>query len=171
MFAYFSRVHRSVFAIAVLLLTVSCSPDKPASLEIGDSAPGFALQDLKGKTVQLADFKGSPVVIRFFLTDCKFCRADTPILNDYFIRYAEKGLGMVYVEALGIERARLDNFVDEFEIAFPVLQDKGGKVAASYKVRALPQTIILDPDHRIIAAILGGISEPELNTILSPYLD
>ena len=171
MFTYFSRMSARVFVFAVLVLAVSCTSEKQASLEIGDSAPGFALLDLEGKSVNLADYGGSPVVIRFFLTDCKFCRADTPILNEYYIRYAEKGLRMLYIDSLGIERVRLNSFAEEFEIAFPVVQDTGGRIASDYKVRALPQTIVLDPEHRIIAAILGGVSEPELNKLLSPYLD
>ena len=57
-----------------------------------------------------------------------------------------------------------------------IMSDRGNhyylktSVSMSYKVKALPQTIILDPQHKIIAAILGGVSEQELNGLLSPYL-
>jgi hypothetical protein len=33
-----------------------------------------------------------------------------------------------------------------------------------------PQTIIIGPDHRILAAILGGVSEAELKSLLGGYL-
>jgi len=155
----------------VLWVLAACSQEEPGSLAIGDKAPSFTLQDLQGNTVRLSDYAGSPVVLRFFLTDCKFCRADTPILNEYYERYREKGLRMLYIDTLGVERTRLDSFVEEFAIGFPVAQDSGSSVSRSYKVRALPQTIVLSPEHAIIGAILGGISEPELNRLLSPYLD
>jgi len=74
-----------------LLLLVSCSSDESSMLKIGDQAPGFSLPDLKGRTVRLADYAGSPVVLRFFLIDCKYCRADTPILNTYFRRSGKNG--------------------------------------------------------------------------------
>ncbi|MHB8791089.1 MAG: TlpA family protein disulfide reductase [Desulfobulbaceae bacterium] len=153
-----------------LIVLAGCNADSPASLKIGDPAPPFTVQSLDGMSISLADYQGSPVVVRFILTDCKYCRADTPVLNDYYARYGAKGLRVLYVDTLGVERATLEAFVKELAIEFPVARDGGGKVAASYRIKALPQTIVLSPDHKIIAAILGGVSEPELNSLLSPYL-
>lgn len=156
--------------LSLLVVLAGCKTDSPASLKIGDPAPPFTVQGLDGKVISLAEYQGSPVVVRFILTDCKYCRADTPVLNDYYTRYAAKGLRVLYVDTLGVEQGTLENFVKELAIEFPVARDVSGKVAASYKVKALPQTIVLSPDHKIIAAILGGVSEPELNGLLSPYL-
>ncbi|MHB8811000.1 MAG: TlpA family protein disulfide reductase [Desulfobulbaceae bacterium] len=156
--------------LLVLVLLAGCGGDSPANLKIGDPAPPFTVQGLDGKTISLADYQGSPVVVRFFLTDCKYCRADTPILNEYYTRYAAKGLRVLYVDTLGIDQGALAAFASELAIKFPVARDVGGKITASYRVKALPQTIVLSPDHKIIGAILGGVSEPELNRLLSPYL-
>jgi peroxiredoxin len=165
---------RRPFVYQVLLLSLivlaGCKDDSPASLKIGDPAPPFTVQSLDGKSISLADYQGSPVVVRFILTDCKYCRADTPVLNDYYTRYAAKGLRVLYVDTLGVEPATLEAFAGELDIRFPVARDGSGRVAASYRIKALPQTIVLSPDHKIIAAILGGVSEPELNSLLTPYL-
>ena len=168
-----SLLHAFFFQVLLLLALITltgCGDNSPASLQIGDPAPTFTVQRLDGKTISLADYQGSPVVVRFFLTDCKFCRADTPILNDYYARYSSKGLRVLYIDTLGIDQVALETFVRELAIKFPVARDVDGKATASYRVRALPQTIVLSPDHKIIAAILGGVSEPELNRLLSPYL-
>lgn len=156
--------------LLALVALAGCGDDAPAKLKIGDPAPPFTVQDLDGKIISLADYQGSPVVVRFFLTDCKFCRADTPVLNDYYVRYSAKGLRVLYVDTLGIDRKARESFARELAIKFPVARDADGKITASYRVKALPQTIVLSPDHKIIAAILGGVSEPELNKLLSPYL-
>ena len=74
------------FLLTLTLLGV-CSGVKSARLKMGDPAPEFLVEDLKGKSHRLSDFKGRPVVIRFFVTDCKFCKADTPIFNDYYNKY------------------------------------------------------------------------------------
>jgi len=157
-----------IFLLLPMLLT-SCSQEKGKKLEIGDSAPTFSLQDLDGEVFNLSDLKGSPVLLRFFLVDCKFCRADTPVFNDFYTRYHKKGLQVLYIDSLGIDQKVVKAFVKELGIVFPVAQDVGGTVSSSYNVRALPQTIVLDPEHMIIAAILGGVSEPELTQLLSPY--
>lgn len=153
-----------------LAMLAGCGESSPPALEIGDTAPAFTVLSLEGKAISLADYQGSPVVVRFILTDCPYCRADTSVLNDYYRRYSGKGLRMLYVDTLGIDRGTLATFAREMEIKFPVAQDIDGKVAASYHVKALPQAIVLSPDHKIIAAILGGVSAPELDRLLSPYL-
>ena len=162
---------RLLFIILLMfpLLFAGCSQEKTAKLQIGDKAPSFALEDLEGNPIRLSDLKGSPVLMRFFLTDCKYCRADTPVFNDFYDRYQARGLQVLYIDSLGMDRNVVQAFVDELGIRFPVAQDKGGTVSSNYQVRALPQTIVLDPRHTIIAAILGSVSEAELTRLLSPY--
>ena len=159
-----------ILVVCLVSVLVSCSQDKKETLKVGDSAPDFSVRDLEGNVFTLSDFEGLPIVMRFFLTDCKFCRADTPMFNEYYTRYGDKHLRLIYVDSLGLDRNTLEAFKEEFKISFPVARDEGGTVAARYKVKALPQTVILDPQHKIIAAILGSSSEEEFQEILSPYL-
>lgn len=164
-------MYRTIVSILLLIavFTLSCSREKEA-VKIGDSAPGFTVKDLDGNRISLADYGGSPVILRFFLTDCQYCRADTPVFNDYFSRYASQGLKILYLDSLDMDRKALSAFQKELAIPFPIVLDSGGSVAGSYKVRALPQTIVLSSEHKIIAAILGGVSREELNRVLAPYI-
>ncbi len=160
-----------LFSLILLSLLVSCSPqENKAPLKVGNKAPDFTVTDLDGKPFSLSEYLGSPVILRFFLTDCKFCRADTPVFNDYYTRFHSQGLRIIYIDTLGINTQELDTFRRELKIVFPVAPDTGGTVAAAYSVKALPQTVVLDPQHKIVAAILGGVSEPELKGLLAPYL-
>ena len=140
------------FLLSLMLsaLLTACGDDQADKLKIGDKAPAFSLQDLDGNRISLSDMKGSPVILRFFLTDCKFCRADTPVFNDFYTRYHKKGLQVLYIDSLGVDPKVVNTFVKELGILFPVARDHGGKVSARYNVRALPQTIVLDPDHKIL---------------------
>jgi len=160
------------YAVTILLLSVlvSCSQQPQKSLKVGDQAPDFTLKDIQGRVFSLEESEGKPVILRFFLPDCKFCRADTPIFNRFYERYKSKGLRVIYIETLGITDQELQKFQQKLHIPFPVARDLNGKVAAAYTVKALPQTVVLDKEHKIIAAILGGVSAPELQKLLSPYL-
>lgn len=166
-----TRRRRAAAAVLVLLccLLTACGQQKQSQLRIGDSAPHFTLRDLDGNQVSLADYTGYPVVLRFILTDCKFCRADSPFFNRQYVRYGKLGLGMLYIESLGVNPSVLEAFVRELAVTFPVLRDSGGEVAAKYRIRTLPQTVVLDPEHKIAAAMLGSVSEQELEELLSPY--
>ena len=163
--------HFFLLPLALLLvLTVSCEQRRVSRLKVGDQAPAFELADLEGNLVSLAAYQGSPVVLRFWSTDCKYCRADTPVFNDYFTKYKVKGLKVVYINTLDRGGEEVRAFVEDLDIVFPVVLDRDGRVAASYNVRVVPQTIIMDPQHRIVAGILGGVSEAELQELLQPYL-
>lgn len=163
----------SVFLLCfVLIVIIACSGCDSAAkkLKIGDTAPEFSGTDLSGQPLSLAGYHGQPVILRFWSTDCKFCRADTPIFNQYFEKYKSKGLRVVYINRHSDE-ATVRQFVSELEIGFPVLIDKDGSISAKYNIKVEPQTIILSPDHKIVAAILGGVSEAEMKNILDGYFN
>lgn len=158
-------------ALVLLVLVAGCAggnAEKP--LKLGDQAPPFTVRDLAGQTVSLAAWRGKPVVLRFWSTDCKFCRADTPIFNAYFDKYRAQGLQVVYISRNPDEKTVRD-FVVDLDIRFPVVIDTKGELAALYHVKVDPQTIVIDPRQKIVAAILGGVSEAELQKLLGGYLE
>jgi peroxiredoxin len=154
--------------LAALFLAGGCDKAE-RKLKVGDPAPAFAATSLAGETVSLAAFHGKPVILRFWSTECKYCRADTPIFNRYFDEYKEQGLGVIYINTES-SIAEVREFVEDLEVIFPVVA-QGGEIAEKFQVRIVPQTIILDPEHRIKAAILGGVSKEELQDLVGPHLD
>jgi cytochrome c biogenesis protein CcmG, thiol:disulfide interchange protein DsbE len=146
-----------------------CGEDTPKALRMGEEAPAFTAKDLHGREVSLATYAGKPVVLRFFLPDCKYCRADTAVFNDYYRDYKEKGLGVIYINT-DPKPGEVQKFVDDLGISFPVVLDPDRKIADQFRVQVVPQTIILDPAHRVIGAILGGVSKEELDNLLLPFL-
>jgi peroxiredoxin len=158
------------WALALGVFLAGCSADKETKrIKVGDAAPDFSATDLAGETFSLAAYRGRPVVIRFWSTDCKYCRADTPIFNTYFDKYRERGLQVVYISRNPDEKTVRD-FVADLGIRFPVVIDAKGELAALYHVKIDPQTIVIDPQQKIVAAILGGVSEAELQKLLGTYL-
>lgn len=161
----------SVFPLCFLFLFfAACSGGDQAAerLKVGDPAPDFSGTDLNGQPVSLSAYKGQPVILRFWSTECKFCRADTPIFNQYFKKYKDAGLRVVYVNRQSDEET-VRRFVTDLEVGFPVLLDKDGTISTRYNIKVTPQTIIISPDHRLVTAILGGVSEAELKKLLGGY--
>ena len=83
--------------------------------------------------------------------------------------HKDKGLGVIYINT-DPQPDEVQKFVDDLEIVFPVVLDPERKIADPYRVHVVPQTIILDPEHRVIGAILGGVSREELDNLLLPFL-
>jgi len=148
---------------------IGCDADAPKAIRMGEQAPAFTASDLHGKPVSLADHTGKPVILRFFVPDCKYCRADTVVFNDYYTRYQEKGLGVVYINTEP-KPGEVQKFADDLGIKFPVVLDPQRKVANQYRVQVVPQTVILDPGHRVVGVILGGVSKEQLDSLLLPFV-
>jgi len=155
-------------AVNVLLLN-SCSGDKKKAIRTGDTLSQFSGIDLEGKTFSLDSHKGSPVIVRFFLTNCPYCIADTPTFNEFYDKYRQKGLKIVYINNNGANSEEVQSFANELNIRFPVIFDPQGKIAKQYNIKVQPLTLILSPEHKLLAALLGGVSEAELNELLDKY--
>lgn len=149
---------------------VGCVNDEPYRLKIGDRAPDYKITDLDGELISSEKWRGFPVILRFWDTECKYCRADTPIFNRYFDAYRKRGLKVLYVATGNETLKRIDAFINDLAIIFPVAFDADGKLAERYQVKMVPQTIFISPDQKIITAILGGVGEAELEEIVGEFL-
>jgi len=166
MFAKYVTVVLLIFALFI----AACGGEDNKALAVGDQAPDFNALSLTGETIQLSKWKGSPVVLRFWSTECKYCRADTPIFNYYFDKYKKQGLHVIYVNTGQESLEVVNTFVADLEIAFPVIKEGGEAIGLQYNVKIVPQTIFISPDGRILTAILGGVGEAEFKEILGKYL-
>ena len=166
-----SRMAYFLFFAMIPLLLPGCSQEsEPIHVEVGAQAPDFAIKDLEGNVIILSYFEKNPVILRFWETDCKFCRADTPIINVYFEKYKDKGLKVLYISASTETRERVEGFINDLDLPFPVIMDTEAKIADMYNVILYPQTIFLAPGRIIQAIVPGGIGEAELDELVGPYL-
>ena len=162
-----------IFAFLVTRLLLGCDREREtpqANLQLGDSAPDFAAKDLDGNVTVLSSLRGSPVILRFFETQCRFCKADTPIFNEFYKKHQDTGVKILYVGSFYENEKALRAFTGELGTTFPVILDNGAKLADQYGIRAYPQTVFLSPEGKILAALLGAVSEAELTEILGKYL-
>ncbi|HSH12844.1 MAG TPA: TlpA disulfide reductase family protein, partial [Desulfurivibrionaceae bacterium] len=151
--------------ILALLAPLSACSREEKRLAVGDAGPDFLIEDLDGRALRLSELANRPVVLRFFVTDCKFCRADTGVFSDYYRKHQAQGLEVIYVTTTA-DRDQVRAFAKELQIPFPVAIDYDRKVSKAYNIKVEPQTVILGSDHRIRGAIRGGVGEKELDEIL-----
>jgi peroxiredoxin len=162
-----------IFVFLLGRLLIGCDKESAppsARLQLSDPAPDFAAKDLDGNVIVLSSLQGGPVILRFFETNCRFCKADTPVFTNYYKKHQDKGLKILYIGSFYESEKSLRAFVGELGTGFPVILDNGAKIADLYGIRAYPQTLFLSPDGKILAALLGGVGEAEMSEILGKYL-
>jgi peroxiredoxin len=160
-----------IFGFLLARLLLGCDRETPpAILNLGDTAPDFAAKDVDGKVIVLSSLAGGPVILRFFETNCRFCKADTPVFTEFYKNHRDRGLQILYVGSFYENEESLRTFARELGTTFPVILDNAAKLADLYGIRAYPQTLFIGPDRKILAAVLGGVGEAELTEILGKYL-
>jgi peroxiredoxin len=123
-----------------------------AQLEADDHKrehPEFALKDLSGKTWAFAELRGKVVLVNFWATWCPPCRKEMPDLETLYERFGSKGLVV-----LGIsdeEAAKVEPFIRERKVSFPVLLDPGRKVNELFVVEGIPKSFVYDREGKLVA--------------------
>lgn len=142
---------------------------KPAA-EPGRAAPNFALQDLDGQTVTLADFRGRLVLLNFWASWCGPCRGETPDLQALQARVGGAGFTVVGVnQQETASDAR--SFAAQFGVTYPVLLDRSGEVSNAYRVgRGLPVSVLVGPDGVVLRTYIGRVSAEDLAAIEDEHL-
>jgi peroxiredoxin/mono/diheme cytochrome c family protein len=122
-----------------------------ASTALADSKPvaDFTLQDHRGKTVSLSDFKDKPVVVLAFLgVECPLAKQYGSRLGKLARDYEEKGVAFVGLNPNSQDSlAQIGAFVRQHEIGFPVVKDLGNKVADKLQVLRTPEVVVLDKNR------------------------
>ena len=146
----------------------------------GKPAPAFTLEDLSGKKVSLANYKGKAVLINFWATWCGPCKIETPWLIDLRNQYAAQGFEVLGVSAddidrgdpqkLSDEKKEIARFVQQMHMPYPVLID-GDSISKPYGgLDALPASFFVDRDGTVVAAQLGLTSKDEIEANIKKAL-
>lgn len=115
----------------------------------------FALPGLDGHSRALAAERGRPVVVHFFATWCEPCKAELGTLQQFFATRGTK-LGVIAVN-VGEVPARVQNFLKETPVSFPVLLDGDRAVTKAWAVEGLPTSFVLDRNLKPILAVTSDL--------------
>jgi thiol-disulfide isomerase/thioredoxin len=131
--------------------------------EIGTDPAAFpeGVQDLDGKAVSLADYKGKIVLIDFWATWCGPCRAEIPHVVQAYERYKDKGFEVLGVTLDGPKDAsKVRLFAAENRMPWRQQHesrpDTRNTVAEAYEVEGIPHTVLVGRDGKVLRTGLRG---------------
>lgn len=125
----------------------------------GQPAPDFALQNLAGEEISLADYAGQPVLVFFWATWCGYCRNEIATISAMFPELQEQGLVILSVDIME-DASVVADYAEEMGIEFPILLDADARLADRYYVRGVPTNVFIDREG-VIARMFPGAPEPE----------
>lgn len=151
-----------IAVIGLLGFLVNGLHEKPA-VATGDQVIDFKLQDVNGKTYQLSDFKGQPVVLNFFATWCQPCIDEAPELEAFGRENQDAKLIII---ARGEPEKRIEKYIDETDSKLLYLLDTKETVSNSYGVVGQPETLIINKDGIIVERISGPTTRKNLTRLI-----
>lgn len=125
--------------------------DTQDSLKIGMTAPDFELKTLAGDTVKLSDYRGKKVFLNFWATWCGPCKEEMPAMESFYQSHQEDVV-ILAINALNTEiegEKKVEDFVEEHQLTFPIVLDENGETLESYHVTHMPTTYFIGADGTI----------------------
>jgi cytochrome c biogenesis protein CcmG/thiol:disulfide interchange protein DsbE len=116
----------------------------------------FALKDMHGKEIRLADFKGKVILLDFWATWCTPCKVEIPWFEEFQDRYSKQGLQVIGV-SVDDAADRLREYAQKMKMNYPVLvgldrddlQDTYGPMVG------LPTSVIISRDAKVCSKHMG----------------
>jgi thiol-disulfide isomerase/thioredoxin len=158
---YWSAVVALLVA-AAFIVTLAAAPAKKVALP-PPVARSFAIAELghPGAIVSLASYAGQPVIVNFFASWCGPCRRETPMLARFYA--SQHGRVVIIGIDANDETAAALRFVAKAGVGYAVGFDPfPSPVTTSYGVYGLPQTFFLNARHRVVAKVMGAVTQQEL---------
>ena len=132
---------------------------------------------LLGAIAQAADldlsaYRGNVVYVDFWASWCGPCKQSFPWMQTMKDTYGRQGLTVIAID-LDMDRADADKFLDQFRPTFEVRFDPKGKLAAFYKVQAMPSSVLIDRHgvtrftHEGFRPIDGAAYEAQVQELLA----
>jgi peroxiredoxin len=129
----------------------------------GTMAPDFTLTATDGSTFTLSSQRGKYVLIDFWASWCQPCRASLPSMAVLNEKYKNKNFILV---GLSLDRndAAWKKALEVEKCTWTQICDSRGTVASKYAISAIPMTILVSPEGKIISR---GLLKDDLSNKLA----
>jgi thiol-disulfide isomerase/thioredoxin len=137
------------------------------------------VDDFSGKLLDGSDFSagqldGAVAVVNVWGSWCAPCRTEAPALRQVATDFADEGVAFLGLNVRDNDAAA-KAFERRFEIPYPSLTSDDSPAASlafanMLSTTAVPMTVVLDPQRRIAARVVGEVSEPTLRGLVEDVL-
>jgi thiol-disulfide isomerase/thioredoxin len=136
---------RNIFQFLFMTLALLVGSNTAANAQ---QAPAFSLASNNGE-ISLDQYRNQIVYVDFWASWCKPCRESFSFMNEMQKKYADKGLQIIAIN-LDEERSAADDFLSKYPAQFKIAYDPQGTTPASYGVKVMPTSYLLDRRGNII---------------------
>lgn len=123
-----------------------------------------------GEMYRLSEQEQKLTIVNFFATWCPPCKAEMPHLQSFAVNLPAG------VELIGVNLTDRDdgeqalvNFMETYEVTYPILLDETDEVGTAFQVMSIPTTVLLNAQGEELERIVGPVSEEGLRQLIKKY--
>jgi len=154
------------------VVVAALAPEESTEFD-GQKVTDFGMRARDGRTLDVRDFRGMPVIVEFFASGSSECHAQLRQLIDLHERYADQGLTIFAIAVDRFEKAGTANDVEPpilvFKLPFPV-GAATRELANDYHYKGVPATIVLDCEGKIARTFFGFHEKEKIEPIIKNLL-
>lgn len=149
----FFRRTRCAAVLATLILLSTYGSAEAVDLRVGQTAPDFTVAGLDGGSISLHDYQGGVTVVMFWSSWCSRCREELVFLEKMKAKYPAARFLAINCETdkpSEEDVARMKQVIKEWKLSFATGVDEGLKVWDLFKINALPTSLIIGPEGKVL---------------------
>ena len=158
-----------IFIIVALL--AAFSHEACAGISVGQKAPALVVTDLENKKIDLSDMQGKTVIVTLWASWCEPCRAEIPMLREFYHKYEDKGVEII---ALSLDRPRDKKAVQKIasKVDYSVAMASDATTNGFDSAGMVPVTYVINSDGNVSAIFDSApVTEKDLIGAITPLLN
>jgi thiol-disulfide isomerase/thioredoxin len=156
--AFLSR-HRKILLIELVLIIAVFFIAKAYSQRhlVKGIAPPILATTISGQQIELANYKGKPLLLHFWASWCPVCELEQDSINAI-----SKDFPVISIAMNSGGEREIKKYMSEQQLDFPTVVDEQAQIARQFGVRGVPTSFIINPDGQIESSEIGYTSETGL---------
>ncbi len=127
-----------IFFLISIVLNYIRKPD------IKENIYDYRLVDTYGKSIDLSNYKGEPIVVHFWATWCPICKLEASNIDELSKEY-----NVVSIAVTSGSNKDINEFMQKRQLSYRVVSDKDGNLAKKFNISAYPTTLIYTKDGKL----------------------
>lgn len=126
--------------------------ESPSGVAIGQTIADFKLPDISGKQHALSSLKGkNGTVLIFVSVQCPISNAYNERMEKLAQDYSARGISVIGINSNATESSdQAKHHAAENKLTFPILKDKGNKIADLLGAQHTPEAFFLDAQNKLV---------------------
>lgn len=148
-----------IIFVSLMVYALKADTEFVPSQLVNKPAPAFVAPIAQGGELDLKSIAGHGrwVVLNFWSTTCIVCRYEAPELESFYMQTQSNPQTAPIFVSINIQEGTTDilNYAKNFQLSYPIVSDKSGKISLDYGVTGTPETFFIDP-HGVVRHRVAG---------------